>query len=169
VHHGKPIGNTCRVRKSVVSKFDQQARRSTADGRAASNAQSRARKQTEAGKESNKQSSLAYYRTEAGKAARKLAVKTWRETHKDAADAMYACKRAAKINRSVSWAGNSKIAEFYKEACRLSSVTGIPHHVDHIIPLQGALVSGLHVETNLQVLPGVDNIRKRNKFVIGGI
>lgn len=48
-------------------------------------------------------------------------------------------------------------------AKRLSRETGIPHHVDHIVPLQGDHVSGLHVESNLQVIPATDNIRKRNK------
>jgi len=38
------------------------------------------------------------------------------------------------------------------------------HQVDHAIPLRGKLVSGLHVESNLQYLPGVENNRKGNRY-----
>jgi hypothetical protein len=47
-----------------------------------------------------------------------------------------------------------------------SKVTGEPWHVDHIIPLQGKLVSGLHVPSNLQAMRGIENISKKNKFEV---
>lgn len=63
----------------------------------------------------------------------------------------------SKIQRTPAWANNHKILEFYKNRPQ-----GM--HVDHIIPLHHKLVSGLHVENNLQYLPDLDNLRKCNKF-----
>lgn len=64
----------------------------------------------------------------------------------------------AKKSRVPSWADHGKIKAIYQEAER----TGMT--VDHIIPLRGQLVSGLHVENNLQLLPGSVNYSKGNTF-----
>jgi hypothetical protein len=66
--------------------------------------------------------------------------------------------------RMPNWANKDKIALFYIKAKLMTWLTGEQHHVDHIIPLNGKLVSGLHVEDNLQVLPFRDNLSKHNKF-----
>lgn len=73
-------------------------------------------------------------------------------------------RRAVKLQATPSWANDQLIAAYYMEAKRLEELTGIKFHVDHIIPLQGALVSGLHVETNLQLLTAHDNQSKNNAF-----
>ena len=57
------------------------------------------------------------------------------------------------------WADLNEIRRIYKECPD-------GYHIDHVIPLQGDLVSGLHVETNLKPIPALDNLRKHNKFEI---
>lgn len=63
------------------------------------------------------------------------------------------------------WADVEKMKNFYIEAHELSKKTGVKHSVDHIIPIKGKNVSGLHVESNLQVITLTDNIKKHNKVV----
>lgn len=75
-------------------------------------------------------------------------------------------RRAAKLRRTPSWADMAAIRLVYERAAALTAATGTPHHVDHEYPLQGALVSGLHVHNNLQVLTGVENSRKHNHFEV---
>lgn len=68
--------------------------------------------------------------------------------------------RAARIQRTPSWVDSKELEEIYKNCPQ-------GHHVDHIIPLQGDLVSGLHVPANLQYLKAEDNIKKGNNYQVG--
>lgn len=72
-------------------------------------------------------------------------------------------RRALKKRATPPWADMNKIKRVYRRAAELSEETGIPHHVDHIIPLQNAMVCGLHVENNLQIITAEQNRRKSNK------
>lgn len=72
--------------------------------------------------------------------------------------------RAKMLGRMPTWADKKAIRAVYAEARRLTQETGIVHHVDHVIPLNGRDVSGLHVENNLQVLTDTENRRKHNHF-----
>ena len=77
--------------------------------------------------------------------------------------------RASKKNRTPGWLTEedfSAIADFYILAKALNEATGESYHVDHIIPLQGELVSGLHVPSNLQILTAAENTAKNNSFDI---
>lgn len=65
---------------------------------------------------------------------------------------------SAKQHRTPLWANIERIKEIYKNCPKGCQV-------DHIIPLRGKTVSGLHVENNLQYLPKSENTRKANKWL----
>ena len=74
---------------------------------------------------------------------------------------------AAKRNRTPAWLSGEDIwmiEQAYELAQLRSQVFGFQWHVDHVVPLQGKPVSGLHVPHNLQVIPAWNNRNKSNKF-----
>jgi len=77
-------------------------------------------------------------------------------------------RRSKKMLRTPAWLTKDDfwmIEQAYKLAVLRTQLFGFAWHVDHIIPLQGKLVSGLHVPTNLQVIPWRDNVAKANKYL----
>lgn len=72
--------------------------------------------------------------------------------------------RAAKLNATPTWANPiCMMLEFYKLAEYYRSKFGGDWDVDHIVPLRGETVCGLHVEFNLQVITSGDNMSKGNR------
>ena len=92
-----------------------------------------------------------------------------RMKHKGRVLANKAKYRASKRNRTPIWVDKEHlwlIKQAYELAILRTKLFGFLWHVDHIAPLNGKTVSGLHVIENLQVIPGVENLLKNNKFEI---
>jgi hypothetical protein len=121
------------------------------------------------------------YREQTG-AERAAYMKQWRSLNAEARQAYgrkyrsdnaafvaFLCQKRKidKANRTPSWLDSDDlwmIEQAYELAAVRTKLFGFSWHVDHIVPLRGKRVSGLHVPLNLQVIPGVDNIRKNNSF-----
>lgn len=79
-------------------------------------------------------------------------------------------KRSA-IKRSATINWDKELTDFvFEEAHHLRGMrdvmTGYKWHVDHVIPLQGKVVCGLHVWNNFAVIPAIINYRKNNKYAV---
>lgn len=104
-------------------------------------------------------------RPEVGKEARKK----YYYNNKNLWTIASAKRRASKLQRTPPWLSEQDkayIEYIYKFSRNISKYLDKEYHVDHIIPLQGDLVSGLHVPSNLQVLPANNNLQKGNKWQI---
>lgn len=111
-------------------------------------------------------------------------IKKWRDANRDLVSsytkkskaknpalviANTAKRRLAKMHRTPSWLTVDDywmIEQAYELAAIRTKQFGFSWHVDHIVPLQGKLVSGLHTPYNLQVIPGAENVRKLNNFEV---
>lgn len=96
---------------------------------------------------------------EKNKTARKARQAAWRRGNPHAVRSQIATRRARKKNLAVELTNEQRadVIALYAKARALSELTGEPYHVDHIKPLSKG---GLHHPDNLQVLRGVDNLRK---------
>ena len=100
----------------------------------------------------------------------KVAAKTkrYRQAHPDQATAMAVASVARRAKRVPQWLTSDDrwlMREAYKLAKLRTQLFGFIWEVDHIIPLRGEFVSGLHVPTNLQVIPKTENRNKRNHYL----
>ena len=92
--------------------------------------------------------------------------KNWKRANSGKVAESASRRRAAEDLRMPSWLTAADHLEFdtvYKYCAGLRAA-GLDYHVDHIVPLRGKSVSGLHVPWNLQVIPAVENMSKGNRF-----
>ncbi len=105
-------------------------------------------------------------------------ITNWQKANPDKVAAIrkrhYEKNSAKDIARVRRRQGTIKHCEIFMNAGELAEIQGLydfcrifkGFEVDHIIPLNGKLVSGLHVLSNLQVIPIHENRSKQNKYVI---
>lgn len=92
----------------------------------------------------------------------------YRKLNNGKTNALTAKRHSNKLKRTPKWLTKfdyDYIKHIYIQAKELEKLDGIKRHVDHIIPLQGKNVSGLHLPWNLQILTAEDNIKKGNKLL----
>jgi hypothetical protein len=97
----------------------------------------------------------------------KINSKKWRKKNPDKHCARQNLRRANKLKATPAWLTEEhkfQIACKYSLAAMLSKNTEEQYHVDHIVPLKGKTICGLHVPWNLQVIPAQENLRKSNKI-----
>lgn len=99
----------------------------------------------------------------------KAYAKKTKANNKGKINALTVKRRLAKIKRTPAWLSSDDywmVEQAYELAALRTKMFGFSWHVDHILPLQGKTVSGLHTPYNLQVIPGIENVRKSNSFEV---
>jgi hypothetical protein len=82
----------------------------------------------------------------------------WVELNRGRVNAYVARRRAKKLFATPIWSDRELIDRFYSD-CPPG------YHVDHIVPLISDKVCGLHVISNLQYLPALENLSKGNRLL----
>jgi hypothetical protein len=100
------------------------------------------------------------YHKDAGYAAQR----TWNASNRDKKAAYQAARTAQGLRATPPWADPAAIAAVYVQAEQFRAL-GLDIDVDHVIPLQGKTVCGLHVANNLRVCLASDNRSKGNKLL----
>jgi len=94
-------------------------------------------------------------------------VKEWKLRNKGRVSAINRKRELQKKKACPIWLtefDHDYITHIYIQSRELEKIDNVKYHVDHIIPLQGKNVSGLHVPWNLQILTADENLRKWNKY-----
>jgi hypothetical protein len=102
--------------------------------------------------------------------ARKIAREKWDRLNPGKTNAAKTKNRLERLLRVPAWLTEDDkwmIEQAYELAKLRTEMFGFQWHVDHIIPLKGKKVSGLHVPTNLQVIPWQENLRKGSRLLHG--
>lgn len=98
---------------------------------------------------------------------RTLARRKWSVANPGKDNAAKKLNAVARKKRVPAWLTPDEhwlIEQAYELAALRTKMFGFSWHVDHIIPLNGRKVSGLHVPINLRVIPGADNLKKHNSY-----
>ena len=109
--------------------------------------------------------SKQYYAENTSKCNRRL--NEYRKNKPEKFLALNAKRRAGRLSATPPWLTKidfKEIEELYLCARMFKLYTGQDYHVDHIVPLQGKNVCGLHVPWNLQVITAKENLSKSNKI-----
>ena len=113
------------------------------------------------------QSFIVEYRLKNAEILRKQA-REWQKNNPARCVKNVNMRRARKIQRTPPWLSkehHDSMLEMYELSRKITKDTGVKHDVDHIIPLNGKNVSGLHVPWNLQIIPAHENRKKSNKVI----
>ena len=93
--------------------------------------------------------------------------KNYRKDNKHKSNYLCQLRKISIMQRTPRWLSENDlwmIEEAYKLASLRTKLFGFSWHVDHVIPLRGRLVSGLHSPYNLQIIPASLNQRKSNSY-----
>jgi hypothetical protein len=93
--------------------------------------------------------------------------KNWQVNNRAKVNSYNSYRRALELQATPVWLNESQKLHIecrYSLAAMLTKSTIEQHHVDHIVPLKGKTVCGLHVPWNLRVIPAQENLRKSNKI-----
>lgn len=154
--------NATPARKATVAKYGRSAKGKAADAKYQASGNGKQNLQRHHATAKGKATKRRYAISDKGKANIAKQCEKWRKKYPEKAAAKTVRYYASKISATPKWVDRNNFLPFYELAQHMTKSTGIPHEVDHIIPLKNNLVCGLNVPWNLRVIPASQNRSKRN-------